>query len=531
MCKRLPLNKLNNMKYNILIIIIILCFCNTAQAQDDDEILKIPKTNTPAKPTTPAPKPATNPKPTSTTTKPTTPVWKKNFEKQFPILKNEERSYLPQTMIEKYTTLLNTLPSAAKTEKELIYARIELLKTKIDKDSDGDGFTDKNDNCPNQYAKNNNGCPRNGYFTVTYTDGDKYEGSFVNDKYEGKGKYTFANGNVYDGDWKDGKRTGKGTMTYSDGKYEGNWKSDIRTGKGKYTWNEGAIYDGEWKEDKITGYGKKTWTNGDEYLGNFLDGYLHGYGVYSSKSGHLNNCPECVKYDGQWINGKKDVMGSCYDKNSIIIYSGKFKDDKPVYTYPMSGLNDFLNDAVKIGTQTWSGKNLDVAYFRNGDPIPEAKTNEEWEKAGENKQPAWCYYKNDPANGKKYGKLYNWYAVNDSRGLAPAGWHIPSEKEWNILIDYLGGESIAGGKLKATTDWNYPNKDVTNSSGFSGLPASFRSAVSNFYYAGFIGVFWSSTVYKTNYAWHLSINYDYPTAIMNYYNDMAEGCSVRCIKD
>ena len=85
---------------------------------------------------------------------------------------------------------------------------------------------------------------------------------------------------------------------------------------------------------------------------------------------------------------------------------------------------------ITIGTQVWMTKNLDVATFRNGDPIPQAKTDEEWEKAGENQQPAWCYYDNDPANGAKYGKLYNWYAVNDSRGLAPVGYHIPSDAEW-----------------------------------------------------------------------------------------------------
>ena len=101
-----------------------------------------------------------------------------------------------------------------------------------------------------------------------------------------------------------------------------------------------------------------------------------------------------------------------------------------------------LNQAqsVTIGKQVWMTKNLDVGTFRNGYPIPEAKTNEEWVNAGLNKQPAWCYYQNDPTNGEKYGKLYNWYAVNDSRGLTPEGWHIPSENEWEILFRYLGGE-------------------------------------------------------------------------------------------
>jgi len=82
---------------------------------------------------------------------------------------------------------------------------------------------------------------------------------------------------------------------------------------------------------------------------------------------------------------------------------------------------------VNIGTQTWMAKNLNVSIFANGDPIPEVKTNEEWKKAAEEKKPAWCYYENDPANGAIYGKLYNWYAVSDPRGLAPKGWHIPIE--------------------------------------------------------------------------------------------------------
>ncbi len=106
---------------------------------------------------------------------------------------------------------------------------------------------------------------------------------------------------------------------------------------------------------------------------------------------------------------------------------------------------------VTIGNQVWMTKNLDVSTFRNGDPIPQAKTAAEWKAADENKQPAWCYYDNDPANGAKYGKLYNWYAVNDSRGLAPAGYHIPSDVEWKQLTDFLGSE--AGKKMKSKSGW------------------------------------------------------------------------------
>ena len=135
------------------------------------------------------------------------------------------------------------------------------------------------------------------------------------------------------------------------------------------------------------------------------------------------------------------------------------------------GLNPiFQAQTVTIGKQVWMTKNLDVSTFRNGDPIPEAKTNEAWKAAGENKQPAWCYYDNDPKNGTKYGKLYNWYAVNDPRGLAPAGYHIPTDAEWTVLTDYLGGEDVAFKKMKSPSGW-VKKGNGTNSSGFSGLPA------------------------------------------------------------
>ena len=109
---------------------------------------------------------------------------------------------------------------------------------------------------------------------------------------------------------------------------------------------------------------------------------------------------------------------------------------------------------IKIGTQTWTTKNLDVSKFRNGEAIPLAKTYAEWVLAGRNQQPAWCYYENKGENGTKYGKLYNWFAVMDARGLAPSGYHVPTDAEWTILTDYLGGDSIAGAKMKSTSGWD-----------------------------------------------------------------------------
>ncbi len=108
-----------------------------------------------------------------------------------------------------------------------------------------------------------------------------------------------------------------------------------------------------------------------------------------------------------------------------------------------------FSQTLTIGTQVWMTKNLDVSTFRNGDPIPEAKTNEEWIKAGEEGKPAWCYYNNDTVYGRKYGKLYNWYAVNDARGLAPSGYHVPTDTEWGTLETFLGND--AGTKMKSKT--------------------------------------------------------------------------------
>ncbi|MFN5842688.1 MAG: FISUMP domain-containing protein, partial [Bacteroidota bacterium] len=146
---------------------------------------------------------------------------------------------------------------------------------------------------------------------------------------------------------------------------------------------------------------------------------------------------------------------------------------------------------VQIGTQIWMAQNSNVDHFRNGSLIPQARTDEEWLEAGDNHLPALCYYNNDPAYGEKYGKLYNWYAVMDSRGLCPTGWHVPSDAEWTILENYLGSE--AGTKLKASYGW-YEGGNGTNSSGFSGLPGGFRNdSNGTFYSVGVLGYWWSST--------------------------------------
>jgi uncharacterized protein (TIGR02145 family) len=184
---------------------------------------------------------------------------------------------------------------------------------------------------------------------------------------------------------------------------------------------------------------------------------------------------------------------------------------------------------VEIGEQIWMSTNLNLDKFRNGDPIPEAKTAEEWKKAGDNKQPAWCYYNFDSKNGEKYGKLYNWYAVNDPRGLAPEGWHVPTDLEWTKLSNHLGGDTISGLKLKSEKGWEN-NGNGTNESGFNGLPSGFNANSDSFFYnIGKDGNWWSSTDGGEDYAWARYLSYNL-NSIGRSYPNKDLGMSVRCLK-
>ena len=184
---------------------------------------------------------------------------------------------------------------------------------------------------------------------------------------------------------------------------------------------------------------------------------------------------------------------------------------------------------ITIGTQTWTTKNLDVTTYRNGDAIPQVQDST-WITLTSG---AWCYYENNTANGTTYGKLYNWYAVNDSRGLAPNGYHIPTVEEWSTLITYLGGQLTAGSKMKevGTSHWLSPNTGATNSSGFTGLPGGYRYDLDGYFYEiGDIGGWWSSSEFNTLYALSRSLSSN--SAIVNfYYTDKKFGYSVRCLKD
>jgi uncharacterized protein (TIGR02145 family) len=187
---------------------------------------------------------------------------------------------------------------------------------------------------------------------------------------------------------------------------------------------------------------------------------------------------------------------------------------------------------AKIGNQQWMTGNLELTVFRNGEAIPEAKTGKEWTEAGKQGKPAWCYYQNDPINGKTYGKLYNWYAINDRRGIVPAGWHLPSAAEWQTLIDSSGGGEHAGGNLKetGTSHWKSPNTGAANENGFSALPSGYCDNAGRFFTQGYYATFWTATECGPFSAWgrHLSRG---DTKV--YLNCISKsfGFSVRCIKD
>lgn len=186
---------------------------------------------------------------------------------------------------------------------------------------------------------------------------------------------------------------------------------------------------------------------------------------------------------------------------------------------------------VKIGNQVWMTENLSVDKFRNGDLIPLAKTQAEWIMAGDKGLPAWCFYDNNPANGEKYGKLYNWYAVNDHRGLAPTGWHIPSDIEWTQLTDNLGGDTIAGAKMKSIKGWD-KNGNGTNESGFSGLPSGNRStSFASFNRIGENAYWWSSSEDENGMVWDRSLSGSNGNVSRDDFCYKDDGYSVRCLRD
>lgn len=188
-------------------------------------------------------------------------------------------------------------------------------------------------------------------------------------------------------------------------------------------------------------------------------------------------------------------------------------------------------NSIIIGSQKWMTKNLDVLTYSNGDTIPQVTDKNQWSTLTTG---AWCYYNNDSNNNAIYGKLYNWHAVTDSRGLAPKGWHIPSDGEWTQLSEKLGGLKVSGGKMKTINYWKIPNIGATNSSGFSGLPAGIRTT--GFDFINQTTIWWSTTEYinpnnnDKSFAHSRMINFNDST-LNSGVGIKKSGFSVRCVKN
>ena len=265
-------------------------------------------------------------------------------------------------------------------------------------------------------------------------------------------------------------------------------------------------------------------------------------------------CGGNISTDG---NGTISARGVCWStsSNPTIDLSTKTVDGTGIgsFTSSITGLTDnttyhvrsyatnqagtayggevgFTVGAATIGTQLWTTQNLNVSTYRNGDIIPKVENGQTW---GSITYGAYCYYNNDSATyASIYGKLYNWYAVNDPRGLAPVGYHIPSDDEWTTLTEYLGGYDVAGGKIKeaGTSHWVTPNTGADNSSGFAGLPGGVRNQFGSCNWIGLDGFWWTSTLNYSTMVWYRKNDYSV-SDVWKINGSLLQGMSVRCIKD
>lgn len=261
---------------------------------------------------------------------------------------------------------------------------------------------------------------------------------------------------------------------------------------------------------------------------------------YFSYSRNTNEFKKFATVDGVWNEiGAFEVEQKVDEYDAVVTWYftedyKKMKNSKLEFVRLTKELNETEPKitvdypGIKILQHTWMTKNLDVSSFRNGDPIQEAKSEEEWKRLGDSGLPAWCHFENDPKNDEIHGKLYNWYAVNDRRGLAPNGWNIPTDSDWRILVNNLGGEEGVGLKLKSKTGWNN-NGNGNNDSGLNFKPSGVRIENGAFSVKDAVTMFWSYNEIDIDIARVRAIsdeNYDF----IELQKFKQYGVSVRCMK-
>jgi uncharacterized protein (TIGR02145 family) len=217
----------------------------------------------------------------------------------------------------------------------------------------------------------------------------------------------------------------------------------------------------------------------------------------------------------------------------VFIMAGSCKKDSDTDKTPVGeSLKDYDGNVyhiVAIGSQTWMVENFKCTHYNDGSEIQLVEDNNVW---GSLTTPAYCWYNNDISNKTTYGALYNWYAVNTGK-LCPAGWHVPSDADWQVLINYLGADTATiGGKLKeaGTAHWAPPNTGATNSSGFTALPGGSHYTNGSFYYNGKYGWYWSTTESSATEAMHPYLVYN-SSSITRKPGSKSIGFSVRCLKN
>ena len=222
-------------------------------------------------------------------------------------------------------------------------------------------------------------------------------------------------------------------------------------------------------------------------------------------------------YNGDGFIGVDDILGalSFYDNAWAGPVSPSWSCGDPI------GYAGVDYSTVQIGDQCWFAENLRTTTYLNGDAIPQNLSDGDWSNTTSG---AMAFYNNGPA----YGGLYNWYAVDDARGLCPSSWHVPTDAEWTILTDHLGGESVAGGQMKMNYGW-FSGGHGTNSSGFSGLPGGFRGDDGSFYGAGYGGSWWGSSPLGS-VAWFRSL-FSVSEDVYRSSDVLRNGFSVRCVRD
>jgi len=256
-----------------------------------------------------------------------------------------------------------------------------------------------------------------------------------------------------------------------------------------------------------------------------------GANIYYTTNG-VDPTTSSTPYTGAiYISSTKVLKARAYKSgwNASSVQSGSYRiNSEPTGT--VTDIDGNVYQTIKIGNQWWMAQDLRVTHYRNGDPIPNVTGNYTWTTLSTG---AYCYYNNNSDYADYYGALYNWYAVKDSRNIAPAGWHVSTDAEWQTLVDYLGGWTIAGGELKDTgeTYWNSPNQGANNSTGFTARGGGFRINTNGlFYEMGQDCHIWSTKENNEESAWYRCLGYSTPEVHRNY-SDKRRGFTVRCVKD